>query len=73
MQGNEMKIRLNCDMGESFGIWKMGLDEQIMPYIDMANLACGFHASDAMTMNKSVILAKKIMSQLEHILDIKIY
>ena len=59
MQGNEMKIRLNCDMGESFGIWKMGLDEQIMPYIDMANLACGFHASDAMTMNKSVILAKK--------------
>ena len=59
MQGDEMKIRLNCDMGESFGIWKMGLDEQIMPYIDMANLACGFHASDAMTMNKSVILAKK--------------
>ena len=59
MQGNEMKIRLNCDMGESFGIWKMGFDEQIMPHIHMANLACGFHASDAMTMNKSVILAKK--------------
>jgi UPF0271 protein len=46
-------------MGESFGIWKMGLDEQIMPYIDMANLACGFHASDADTMNKSVALAKQ--------------
>lgn len=59
MQGNDVKIKLNCDMGESFGIWKMGLDEQIMPHIDMANLACGFHASDAMTMNKSVILAKK--------------
>ncbi|MBP7770126.1 MAG: 5-oxoprolinase subunit PxpA [Aliarcobacter sp.] len=59
MQGNEMKIRLNCDMGESFGIWKMGLDEQIMPYIHMANLACGFHASDAVTMNKSVALAKE--------------
>ena len=59
MQGNEMRIKLNCDMGESFGIWKMGLDEQIMPYIDMANLACGFHASDAMTMNKSVALAKQ--------------
>ena len=59
MQGDDMKIKLNCDMGESFGIWKMGLDEQIMPYIDMANLACGFHASDAVTMNKSVILAKK--------------
>jgi len=59
MQGNEMNIRLNCDMGESFGIWKMGLDEQIMPYIDLANLACGFHASDAVTMNKSVALAKE--------------
>lgn len=54
-----MSIKLNCDMGESFGIWKMGLDDEIMPYIDMANLACGFHASDALTMNKSVLLAKK--------------
>ncbi len=52
-------IRLNCDMGEGFGIWKMGKDEEIMPYISMANLACGFHASDASTMNKSVQLAKK--------------
>ena len=51
-------IRLNCDMGESFGIWKMGADEKIMPYISMANLACGFHASDAVTMNRSVELAK---------------
>ncbi len=58
MQGNEM-IRLNCDMGESFGVWKMGADEQIMPYIHMANLACGFHASDAVTMSRSVDLAKK--------------
>lgn len=54
-----MKIRLNCDMGESFGIWKMGNDEEIMPYIDMANLACGFHASDAVNMSRTVILAKK--------------
>ena len=52
-------IRLNCDMGESFGLWKMGADEQIMPYISLANLACGFHASDPMTMNRSVELAKK--------------
>lgn len=59
MQGNEMAIKLNCDMGESLGIWKMGLDEQVMPHIDMANLACGFHASDALTMNKSVALAKE--------------
>lgn len=46
-------------MGESFGIWKMGNDEQIMPYIDMANLACGFHASDPLTMSNSVSLANK--------------
>ncbi len=57
-KGKEM-IRLNCDMGESFGAWKMGDDEQIMPYISMANLACGFHASDAVTMSRSVELAKK--------------
>ena len=59
MQGLRMKIKLNCDMGESFGIWKMGLDEEIMPYVDMANLACGFHASDPLTMTKAVILAMK--------------
>jgi len=52
-------IKLNCDMGESFGIWNMGEDELIMPYIDMANLACGFHASDSMTMSKAVELAVK--------------
>ena len=57
--GNYMNIKLNCDMGESFGIWKMGKDEEIMPYINMANLACGFHASDALTMSKSVSLAIK--------------
>ena len=46
-------------MGESFGIWNMGEDELIMPHISMANLACGFHASDSMTMSKSVELAVK--------------
>jgi UPF0271 protein len=57
--GKEMKMRLqlNCDMGEGFGIYQMGLDEHIMPYIDMANLACGFHAGDPLTMSKSVALA----------------
>ena len=54
-----MNIKLNCDMGESFGIYKLGLDEEIMPYIDMANLACGFHASDPVTMHQSVKNAKK--------------
>jgi len=52
-------IKLNCDIGESFGIWKMGNDEKIFPLIHMANLACGFHASDALTMQNSVKLAKQ--------------
>lgn len=46
-------------MGESYGVYTMGKDEEIMPYIDMANLACGFHASDPVNMYKSIKLAKK--------------
>lgn len=52
-------MKLNCDMGEAFGTWKMGLDEQIMPHVDQANVACGFHASDPLTMVKTVALAKQ--------------
>ncbi len=52
-------IKLNCDMGESFGVWKLGLDEQIMPLVDMSNIACGFHASDPITMDKTVKLARE--------------
>lgn len=52
-------MKLNCDMGEAFGAWKMGLDDQIMPYVDQANIACGFHASDPLTMAKTVALAKQ--------------
>jgi lactam utilization protein B len=37
-------IKLNCDLGESFGAWTLGLDAQAMKYIDQANIACGFHA-----------------------------
>ena len=43
-------IDINCDMGESFGNWKMGDDEGMMPFITTANVACGFHASDPLTM-----------------------
>ncbi len=52
-------MKLNCDMGEAFGAWPMGLDDQIMPYIDQANVACGFHAADPLTMAKTVALAKQ--------------
>lgn len=52
-------MKINCDMGESFGIWKMGSDEQVMPYLDMANIACGMHASDPTVMLNTVRLAKQ--------------
>ena len=48
---------LNCDIGESFGAWTMGRDADVMPFIDCANIACGFHASDPSTMRKTVALA----------------
>ncbi|NQZ80942.1 MAG: 5-oxoprolinase subunit PxpA [Colwellia sp.] len=52
-------MKLNCDLGESFGPWHKGNDQQIMPLIDLANIACGFHASDPLTMQKTVQLAVK--------------
>jgi len=51
-------MKLNCDLGESFGSWTMGLDEQVMPHIDQANIACGFHAGDPLVMQKTLKLAK---------------
>lgn len=51
-------ISLNADIGESFGTWVMGDDELLMPHIDWANIACGFHASDPLTMLNTVKLAK---------------
>lgn len=48
---------LNCDIGESFGAWTMGLDDQVMPYVDQANIACGFHAGDPLVMQNTVKLA----------------
>ena len=59
---------INCDMGESFSIYSAGNDEEIMPLIDIANVACGFHASDPNHMRKTVELAKKNNVRLEHIL-----
>ena len=52
-------IDLNCDMGESFGTYKLGYDEEAMPYVTSINVACGFHASDPLNMDKTVRLAKK--------------
>lgn len=52
-----MKIDVNCDMGESFGAYTIGRDQEIMPYITSANIACGFHAGDPDVMKKTVQLA----------------
>ncbi len=50
---------LNCDLGESYGSWTMGLDEEVMPHLDQANVACGFHGGDPLTMEKTLQLAAR--------------
>lgn len=52
-------MKLNCDLGESFGAWQMGLDSEVMPHIDMANIACGFHGGDSDVMANTLALAKQ--------------
>lgn len=52
-------MKLNCDLGESFGSWKMGLDDAVMPHIDLANIACGFHAGDPLVLQKTLAMAKE--------------
>jgi len=51
------RIDLNCDMGESFGAYMLGMDDQVMKYITSANIACGFHAGDPLVMDKTVKMA----------------
>lgn len=48
-------VDLNCDLGESYGIYRLGKDEELLPYISSANIACGFHAGDPTIMRKTVI------------------
>jgi UPF0271 protein len=52
-------IDINCDMGESFGVYRLGEDEAIMPFISSANIACGAHAGDPLVMQETVRLAAK--------------
>jgi UPF0271 protein len=54
-----MRIDLNCDMGESFGRYKLGNDAAVMPFITSANIACGLHAGDPMVMLATIRLAKE--------------
>lgn len=50
---------LNCDLGESYGSWTMGLDAEVMPHIDQANVACGFHGGDPVTIMRTLSLAAR--------------
>jgi UPF0271 protein len=53
------KVDLNSDIGESFGDYVLGMDEEVIKYITSANIACGWHAGDAMVMDKTVTIAKR--------------
>jgi len=52
-----LSVDLNCDMGESFGAWRMGNDAELMDHVSSVNIACGFHAGDPTTMRKTVEMA----------------
>ncbi|MDP5276612.1 LamB/YcsF family protein [Chengkuizengella axinellae] len=49
-----LTVDLNCDLGESYGIYSIGMDEDVLQYVTSANIACGFHAGDPSTMRKTV-------------------
>ncbi len=50
----DVKVDVNCDMGESFGRYRLGNDEAMMPHITSANIACGYHAGDPLVMDATV-------------------
>ena len=52
-------IDLNCDMGESFGIYKIGNDQEMIKHVTSISMGCGFHAGDPHVMRETVALAKK--------------
>jgi UPF0271 protein len=51
-------VALNADIGEAYGMWRLGDDEAIMPHVALANVACGFHAGDPLVMRDTVALAQ---------------
>ncbi len=53
-------VDINCDMGESFGAWKIGEDAQVMRFISSANVACGFHGGDPRVMAHTVAMARDL-------------
>ncbi|WP_040522580.1 5-oxoprolinase subunit PxpA [Aliiglaciecola lipolytica] len=57
-------MKLNCDLGESYGAWRMPHDDLIMPYVDMANIACGFHSGDPQAIQAAIQSAAKHNAQI---------
>jgi len=53
------RVDLNCDMGESFGAYRIGADEAVFPYITSANVACGFHGGDPTVMRTTLARARE--------------
>ena len=53
------QVDLNSDLGESFGAYTIGQDENVLPFVTSANIACGFHAGDPLVMQKTIALAVK--------------
>lgn len=62
------RINLNADLGESFGAWKMGSDDELLHIVGAANIACGFHAGDPLVMRRTVQQALLPASASAHIL-----
>ena len=60
------KVDLNSDLGESFGAYTIGMDEQVIAQITSANIACGFHAGDPLVMDKTVATAKSGIWQTQY-------
>lgn len=52
-------VDLNCDLGESFGAYTLGMDAEVIRHISSANVACGFHAADPLVMSRTVAMAKE--------------
>ena len=55
----QLRIDLNSDVGESFGAWRLGRDESLIPHVTSVNVACGFHAGDPVVMTRTVELARQ--------------
>ena len=49
-----LRVDLNCDMGESFGAYRIGADDEVLPFVTSANVACGFHGGDPAAMRRTI-------------------